>query len=79
MADFVAETEEMNNKEQIQKDVAIALDFIEQIIDSSALLDKIPEGATITFLYEENRKIEEINSSMHKKKYVKVKRHFKVL
>lgn len=69
----------MSNKEQIQKDIAVALDFVEQIIGSPALIDKIPEGATITFLDEENRKIEEINKTVPKKKYVKVKRYFEVL
>ena len=69
----------MTNKEQIQKDVVIALDFVGQIIDNPVLLEKIPEGATITFLDEGNKKIEEINNSVSKKKYVKVKRHFEVL
>lgn len=69
----------MTNKEQIQKDIAIALDFVEQIIESPALLDKIPEGAIITFLDEGNKKMEEPSNSLPKKKYVSVKRHFEVL
>ena len=69
----------MTNKEQIQRDLAIALDFVEQIIDSPALLAKIPEGAAITFLDEGNKKIEKLTNSIPEKKYVKVKRHFEVL
>lgn len=69
----------MRNKEQIQKDIAIALDFVEQIIDSPAILDQIPEGAAITFLDEGNKKIEKHSDNISGKKYVKVKRHFEVL
>lgn len=69
----------MTNKEQIKRDIAVALDFVEQIIDSPALLDKIPEGASITFLDEGNTKTEKLTNSIPEKKYVKVKRHFELL
>ena len=69
----------MTNKEQIQRDIAIAFDFVEQIIDSPDMLDKIPEGSSITFLDEENVKPEKSIEKDTKKKYVKVKRHFEVL
>lgn len=73
------ETKEMKNKEQIQRDMAIAFDFVEQIIDNPELLDKIPEGSTITFLDEENIKTEKRINRIPEKKYVKVKRHFEIL
>jgi len=44
----------MTNKEQIQRDIAIAFDFVEQIIDNPDILDKIPDGTAITFLDDEN-------------------------
>jgi hypothetical protein len=44
----------MTNKEQIKKDIAVAFDFVEQIIDNPDILDRIPDGASITFLDEEN-------------------------
>lgn len=69
----------MTNKEQIQRDIAVALDFVEQIIDSPTLLAKIPEGAAITFLDEGNKKIEKLTDCISERKYVKVKRHFEVL
>lgn len=69
----------MTNKEQIQRDMAIAFDFVEQIIDNPALLDKIPEGSAITFLDEENKKTEKRINKIPEKKYVKVKRHFEIL
>jgi hypothetical protein len=69
----------MTNKEQIQRDIAVALDFVEQIIDNPGLTEKIPEGSAVTFIDEENTKAERRTSRILKKKYVKVKRHFEVL
>lgn len=69
----------MTNKEQIQRDIAVAFDFVEQIIDHPELIDKIPEGSVVTFIDEENTKIERQTSKNAEKKYVKVKRHFEVL
>jgi hypothetical protein len=69
----------MTNKEQIQRDIAIAFDFVEQIIDTPDILDKIPEGASVTFLDSENVKPEKHIGRSTSKKYIKVKRHFEVL
>ena len=69
----------MTNKEQIQRDMAIAFDFVEQIIDNPDILDKIPDDTSITFLDSENVKLEKPVSRDNSKKYVKVKRHFEVL
>jgi len=46
----------MTNKELIQRDIAVVFDFAEQIIDNPDLLDKIPDGAAISFLNEEEKK-----------------------
>jgi len=72
-------TKTMTNKEQIQHDIVVAFDFAEQIIDNPDLLDKIPEGASVTFLDDDNVKTEKILSKRPAPKYVKVKRHFEVL
>ena len=69
----------MTNREQIQHDIVIAFDFAEQIIDNPGLLDKIPEGASVTFLDDDNVKTEKPLSKQPAPKYVKVKRHFEVL
>jgi len=69
----------MTNREQIQRDITVAFDFVEQIINNPELTDKIPEGSVITFIDEENTKIEKHSSKFQQKKYVKVKRHFEVL
>ena len=69
----------MSNKEQIKKDIVLACDFIEQIISSPEILDKIPDGSSISFLDDENIKPEKHKSKASQKKYVRVKRQFEVL
>ncbi len=69
----------MTNKEQIRRDIAVAFDFAEQIIENPYLLDEIPEGSSITFLDDENVKTEKHQDRRPAKKYVKVKRHFELL
>ena len=69
----------MTNKEQIQRDMAVAFDFVEQIIESPDIIDKIPEGSAVTFLDEENKKTEKKTKANPAKKYVRVKRHFEVI
>jgi len=69
----------MTNKEQIQRDIAVAFDFVEQIINNPGLTDKIPNGSAVTFIDEENKKAERRTTRIPHKKYVKVKRHFEVL
>jgi hypothetical protein len=67
------------NKKQIQRDIAVAFDFIEQVIDNPDLIEKIPEGSAISFIDDENKKAEKQASQLPSKKYVKVKRHFELL
>lgn len=69
----------MTNKEQIQRDISIAFDFVEQIIDNPDILDKIPDGTEVTFLDGENVKPEKLSNKETSKKYIKVKRNFEVL
>ena len=69
----------MTNREQIGRDIAIAFDFVEQILDKPDMLDQIPDGTSITFLDDENVKLEKHYVRDTVKKYVKVKRHFEVL
>jgi hypothetical protein len=69
----------MTNKEQIQKDLAVAFDFVEQIINNPELTDKIPEGSAINFIDEENKKTEKLTAKIPLRKYVKVKRQFELL
>jgi len=66
-------------KEQIRREITVAFDFIEQIIDNPDLTEKIPEGSAISFIDDENKKAEKQTSQFPSKKYVKVKRHFELL
>jgi len=69
----------MTNKEQIQRDIAVAFDFIQQIIENPDLTEKIPDDSTISFIDNENKKVEKQTSRLSSKKFVKVKRHFELL
>jgi len=69
----------MTNKEQIQRDIAVAFDFAEHIIDNPEILDKIPEGSSVTFIDEENVKPEKLRDEKTAKKYIRVKRQFEVM
>jgi len=69
----------MTNREHIKRDIAIAFDFIEQIIDNPEMLDKIPEGSTITFLDEGDKRANKNSIGEPERMYVKVKRNFEIL
>jgi hypothetical protein len=69
----------MTNREQTQRDIAVAFDFIEQIVDNPDLTEKIPDGSAVSFIDNENKKIEKQVSRIPSKKYVKVKRYFELL
>ena len=69
----------MGTNEQIKQQLAIGLDFVENIIQNPDLLDKIPNGATISFLDDASSKVEMKKEEKFQKKYVKVKRKFELL
>ncbi|NQU86984.1 MAG: hypothetical protein HQ541_14605 [Mariniphaga sp.] len=69
----------MQNNEKIKRDLAIGLDFVENIIHNPDLLDGIPEGATISFLDRAMPKIETKKDQKLNRKYVKVNRSFELL
>jgi len=68
----------MTNKEKIKKDIAVAFDFAEKIINEPEILEKISNGSTIHFLDPgvENREKKE---EKRKRKYVRVRNQFEVL
>ncbi|MFW6275638.1 MAG: hypothetical protein ACOC2M_03290 [bacterium] len=69
----------MTNNEKIGRDLAIGLDFIENIIQNPDLLDKIPDGSTISFLDKATPNTEVKEEQNLKRKYVKIKREFELL
>ena len=69
----------MKHYEQVKRDLVVALDFAEQIIENPELLDEIPEGSVITFLDDETVIKENKQAETPGRKYVKVKRSFELL
>ena len=69
----------MQNNEKIKRDLAIGLDFVENILQNPDLLDEIPDGATISFLDRATPKTETLKDQRMNRKYVKVKRNFELL
>ena len=69
----------MTNNEKIKRDLAIGLDFVENIINNPKLLNDIPDGATISFLDKATPKTETKEEQKMKRKYVKVKHKFELL
>ena len=69
----------MQNNEKIKRDLAIGLDFIENLIQNPDLLDEIPNRTTISFLDKSMSKKESLKEQKMNKKYVKVKRDFEIL
>jgi len=69
----------MSSKDQIQNNMTIGFDFVEKIIQNPALLDKLPDGASISFLNSDHPKTENQKRETLNKKYVKVSREFVIL
>ncbi|MFO7790465.1 MAG: hypothetical protein R6V32_07830 [Bacteroidales bacterium] len=69
----------MMKSEKTESDLAIGLDFIENIIQNFGMLDDIPNGTTINFLDSATRKTETKEGQKINRKYVKVKRKFELL
>lgn len=69
----------MGNNKKIKRDLAVGLDFVENIIQNPELLDNIPDGATITFLDKAAPKTETKEEQKMNRIYVKVKRVFELL
>jgi len=68
----------MTNKEKIKKDIAIAFDFAEKIIDDPEILEKISTGSTIHFL-DSGAENPEKKAEKRKKRYVRVRNQFELL
>jgi len=67
-----------NSRNEIRSITDVKI-YVEEIIDNPDLLDKIPNGTSVTFLDGENVKPEKRINKGTAKKYIKVKRHFEVL
>jgi hypothetical protein len=68
----------MTNKERIKKDIVVAFDFAEKIINEPEILEKITTGSTIQFL-DPGTENHEKKEEKRKRKYVRVRNQFEVL
>jgi hypothetical protein len=59
--------------------MTIGFEFVEKILQNPALLDKLPDGASISFLDSDHSKVENPRLENPNKKYVKVTREFVIL
>lgn len=72
----------MTQKEKINRNFALALEFTKAIFDNPALLNKIPNGAVIEFLENDSnpeKKKTPLQNNSQKVKYVKVKPAFEIV
>lgn len=68
----------MTNKEKIKKDIAVAFDFAENIVNDPDLLEKISNGVSVRFL-DSGTVNPEKKDDRRKRKYVRVKNQFEML
>jgi uncharacterized protein YifE (UPF0438 family) len=68
----------MTNKEKTKKDISVAFDFAEKIINEPEILEKISSGSTIQFL-DSGTQNRENKEEKRKRKYVRVRNQFELL
>ena len=68
----------MTKKESINRSIGLSFDFLKEINNTPAILNKIPKGATIEFVEKDFPKKESKTSAKRKRKYVRVKNEFEV-
>lgn len=68
----------MTKKETINRNIGLSFDFLKEILKNPALLNKIPNGATVEFVEKDFPKKETAGSQRRKRKYIRVKNEFEV-
>jgi hypothetical protein len=68
----------MTNKEKVKRDISLAFEFAEKIIDSPELLNDIPDNTTLRFISSDQGLKEKIKDR-GKRNYIKVIRQFEIL
>lgn len=70
----------MTNKETVERNIGLAFDFVEYLIDNPDAIDTLPDNFNLEFVEKDFPQIErkgEIEVSANvKKKYVRVKNSF---
>lgn len=70
----------MTNKETVERNIGLAFDFVEYLIDNPDTIDTLPDNFNLEFVEKDFPQIEkkgeiELTSNV-KKKYVRVKNSF---
>ena len=68
----------MTNKEKIKRDLSLAFDFAEKIVESPELLKDIPDSTTLRFI-STDQGIKEKTKDRVKRKYIRVVNQFEIL
>ena len=68
----------MTNKETVNRNIGLSIDFIRQIMDRPKILEDIDDGAVIEFIQKDYPEIEN-KKSINTDKYIKVKRKFELI
>jgi len=68
----------MTEEEKITRDIKQGFEFAKEVVKTPKLLDKIPNGAYISFLDDDTPVIEK-KVTAETVKYIKVKKQFEVL
>ncbi len=70
----------MTNKETVNRNIGLTFDFLREINNNPALLNKVPDGSIIEFIEKDFPKKEiGIMKQLKRRKYVKIKNDFEVI
>jgi hypothetical protein len=72
----------MTNKEKMERNIGLAFDFVNYLIDNPEMVDNLPEHSRLEFIEKDFPKIEKTqddkSDSRLKKKYVRVRNNFEI-
>jgi hypothetical protein len=68
----------MTNREKVKRDISLAFEFAEKVIDNPELLNEIPDHTTIRFISSDQGIKEKVKDKL-KRKYIKVFNQFEIL
>ncbi|MBM3436740.1 MAG: hypothetical protein FJY07_11050 [Bacteroidetes bacterium] len=68
----------MTNKEYIDRNIGLTFDFLREILKSPAILEKIPDNATLEFVEKDFTKTEHPNA-IKPDAYIKVRSQFEMI
>lgn len=67
----------MTNKETVERNIGLTMDYVNYLIENPSLTENLPEKFSIKFLEKDFPTIQSIADSKNNYKYIKVKNTFK--